>query len=109
MVECWALGQKYAANRCPRKISTGMVAMPGRWVRGLFPSAGVVPLCFIREGCVFAHERGRRKGRQQESRCWLCGQDVCFFSRHLELESQLCDFLIAGQNVPASFACFHKH
>lgn len=58
---------------------------------------------------VFEQERGRGKGRPQESRCWLCGLDVCFFSRHLELESQLCDFLIAGQDVPASFACFHKH
>lgn len=35
MVECWALGQKYAANRCPRKISMGMVAMLGRWTRSL--------------------------------------------------------------------------
>ena len=82
----------------------------------LFPGAGVRPARFIvlsMRGCVFAQERERERERRtrvhHESRCWLCGWDVCFFSRHLELEFQLCDFLIAGQNVPASFPCFRKH
>lgn len=109
MVECWAVGQKSAASRSPRKVSTGTVAVLGGWMRSLFPGAGIGPGHFIPEGRAFAHESGRRKRVNHESHCWLCGWDVCFFSRHLELESQLCDFLIAGQNVPASFACFHKH
>lgn len=61
------------------------------------------------KGVYLRMREEEEKGVDHESCCWLCGWDMCFFSRHLELESQLCDFLIAGQKVPASFACFHKH
>lgn len=71
------------------------------------PDVGLGPVHFIEERWVFAHERGRRKGGiHHESHCWFCGWVVCFFSRYLELESQLCDFLIAGQNMPTAFAVF---
>lgn len=56
MVRCWATGQKYdAASRS--HMYGGHRGKEGP----LFPGVGVGPVHFIDEGCVFAHERGRRK------------------------------------------------
>lgn len=74
----------------------------------LFPAAGISQSIGSMRAVYLHMREGEEKG-EYALRLRLCGCDVRFSFRHLELESQLCDFLIAGQNVPASFACFHKH
>lgn len=96
----WAEGRGYQEDS---HIPRGRGA---RGPRGLCPLGQAILLMRGRHLRLRGgEEKGQHTMKASESRALLLALwlgHVCFLSTHLELESQLCDFLI-GQNVPASF------